>query len=762
MARLVHAAAVLLSAILAVLLPGALPAGAAGERIASIAVEGLSRVDRANIDRVLPFKAGDEWSGELATAAVTAVFRLGAFSRVAVDDAPAGASEGARGEDVAVTVRVAEYPVIRGVALEGNSAISTEDLKKGLTMKTFGFFDPADYPAQIAAIRKAYEAKGYTAVAVTPRTEKGAGGVRVVFAIEEGRRDLVVEIDILGNRALEDAEVRGVMSSDEKGAFSWISDSGVLDRDKLALDLERIRLAYWDHGYLEVKVEEPILRKAAGGDGLYLGIRVEEGTQYRTGSVTLDGDWPSRDRATALVTVAPGEVLERTRLAGTIKALEDSVKDQGYARARVTPRISPAAEAGTMDVALSLVRGPLVRIRRIDISGNHKTRDYVIRQEMRLQEGDIYNQGRLDESLRLVRALGFFNTVEIRPVEIAGEEERMDLAVRVVEGSSGTLSAGLGFSSQDGLTGTLQHSQRNMFGRGQRLNLSVEKGSNATNYTMSFTEPRLFMGDWSLGVDLFDTLREYGEYTESRTGGGMRLGYRFSDVSSINLRYRYTSFDVRDVDPAASELIQEMAGRSTTSAVRVGFMLDNRDYPLDPRHGYTLELSQELAGGPLGGTNEFLRTQLEGSVYRPLAGDVVGSAHMVAGVVFPPRQGTVPVTERYFLGGLYSMRGFEYRRVGPLDEDGEPIGGDRELMLNLEATYPLVAEPNIKAVLFLDAGNVWGSAQDVSLGDLRYGAGMGFRWYSPMGLLRLEWGTNLDPRPGERQPGWEFTIGTSF
>ncbi len=754
-ARRSRAAAVLPSALLAVLLLGAVPAGAAGERIVSIAVEGLSRVDRASLDRVLPFKVGGTWNGELATAAVTAVYRLGAFSRVEVDDAPV---EGG----VAVTVRVAEYPLIRSVAIEGNSSISTEDLKKALTMKAFGFFDTADYPAQAAAIRKAYEAKGYTEARVTPRAEPGPNGVRVVFAVEEGKRDLVIEIDILGNRALDDGEVRGAMASDEKGAFYWLSDSGVLDREKLAIDLERIRLLYWDHGYLEVKVEEPRLRKAAGGGGIYLGIRIEEGPLYRAGRIELEGDWPSADEARGLLTLKEGVVLERNRLLAVVKALEDSVKDRGYARARVVPRMAPSGKPEVMDVVLSLVRGPLVHVRRIDITGNHKTRDYVIRREMRLQEGDLYHQKRLEESQRLVRALGFFTTVEIKTVEVTGDEGRMDLAVKVVEGSSGTLSAALNYSTQDGVSGVLQHSQRNLFGRGQRLNLSVERGSKTDNYNISFTEPRMFLSDWSLGVDLFDALKEYSEYTEERVGWGVRLGYRFSDFSSMNLRYRRTAFDVRDVDPAASELIQEMAGKSSTSAVRVGFVFDTRDYPLDPRSGYTLELSEEMAGGPLGGTNEFLRTQVEASVYRPLSGDLIGSAHLLAGVIRPLGGKEVPVTERYFLGGLYSMRGFEYRAVGPLDEDGEPLGGDRELMFNLEVAYPLVAEPGIKGVLFFDAGNVWGPGEALDLSRLRYSAGLGFRWSSPMGLLRLEWGTNLDPRPGEHQPGWEFAIGTGF
>jgi len=744
--------------------PG-LPAFAGdGPRVASIAVEGLVRVDKGNIEKALPFKVGDEWTEEAGTDAVKAVYRLGPFSRVAVDAVPLGGEEGERA--VAVTVTVSEFPLIRSIGFSGNTAVSTDDLKKALTMKVYGFFDPADYPRQVALIEKAYEGKGYQKVEVTPSSAAGPDGVRVSFAVEEGKKDLITEIDILGNRALSDWEVKAAMEIGEAGPLNFISDSGVLDRAKLAIDLDRIRLLYYGRGYLDVRVEEPVIRRAAGGGGIYVGIRVTEGDRFRLGKADFSGDWPSLAEAESLLSLRPGDPIERGPLVDSLKRMEDSVKNLGYARARVSPDLRPAGPEGLTDVTFSLVRGPLVRVRRIDITGNHKTRDYVIRQELRVQEGELYSQKRIDESLRQVRALGFLNSVEISPVPVEGpqgvEEGLVDLAVMVVEGSSGTLSAGLGYSSQDGFTGTLQHSQRNLFGRGQKLNIQVDKGSKTTNYNFSFTEPHVFTGDWSLGVDLFDTLKEYSTYTEARRGGGVRTGYHLTDSATLGFRYRSTRYDVRDVSPSASDYIQQQAGRSVTSAVRASLTLDTRDLPLDPREGYTLELSEEVAGGGLGGTNSFTRAQIEGAVFTPLAGDFVGSVHLLAGVVKGFEGEAVPLTERYFLGGLDSLRGFKYRGVGPLDEDGVGVGGSKLLQLNLEAAYPLVKEPVIKGVVFLDAGNVWPEGGRVDPGDLRYGAGLGFRWYSPMGLLRLEWGTNLSPRPGEEQPGWEFTIGASF
>ncbi len=744
------------------------PAAEGAPAVASVTIEGTSRVDPSSVEKALPFKAGDPWRERLATEAVKAVYRLGAFAKVEVDAVPAG------GQRVAVTVRVKEHPLLRSVALSGNSALTGEELKPLLTMKAFGFFDPADYPAQVDAIRKAYEAKGYYQVAVTPRAEEvpasagmTEGGVKVTFDISEGGKTLVTEVDILGNEGIPDAEIKKVLLTGERGPLSFMSDSGVVEQAKLKEDLERIRMVYFDHGYLDVKVEEPVVRPNAEGDGLYVGIRVSEGRRYQVGAVDISGEFPDPEAARKAITLAPGDVAERGRIVATLQALETVVKDQGYARARVSPDMAAGKGEGTIDLTFKLARGPLTRVRRIEITGNLKTRDYVIRRELLLQEGDLYSQRKVDKSIRQVRGLGFIETVEIKPRPVQGEggtpeEGLIDLAVTVKEGSSGTLAATLSYSSNDGLVGGVQHTQRNLFGRGQRLSLDAQSGSKGTTYSVSFTEPRVFSGGVSLGVDLFDQVKEYTSYAQDQRGGSLRFGYRLEEDASLTLRYRYAWYRVYDVDPDASTLIQEMAGESTTSSLRLGYLFDTRDYPLDPRSGYTIELTGEVAGGALGGTNDFLRGVAEASWFHPLVGDLVFSAHAQAGWIQPFNGDTLPVSERFFMGGMGTVRGFEYRGVGPEDEDGEALGGTRSLLFNLEAAYPLAKEPLIKGILFLDAGNVWADGEVVDTSDLRAGAGAGFRWLSPMGLLRLEWGINLDPRPGERQPGWEFSIGTSF
>lgn len=722
--------------------------------VIAVEVEGNVRVDRASIVNALAWRVGDPWEPNLVTESVKAVYALKTFSRVGIEEEMTDAG-------VVVRVLVKELPMILGISFAGNKALDQAALKRVLAFKTFGFFDPVDLRKEIDAVVRAYRAEGYYDATVTAEIAEEKRGVRISFTVKEADKKFISEVDILGNRSLDDRDVKKAMEVSEVGPLSWISSSGVFNQDLIDDDLMRIKLLYMEHGYLDVTVDQPVVTPHPEGKGLYVAIRVQEGTQYRIGDVRFSGDWDGipefrRDEMKA----GTGDVFKRGVLMGDIRMLENSYRDQGFAWARIDPGTLRDPERAAMNLDLRLTRGPLVRIRRVQISGNAKTRDYVIRREVRLLEGDLFSQKKLDDSRRFVRALGFFDKVTI---DVQNAEEGLaDIKVVVEEGSSGTLTAGLAYSSIDGLVGTLQLAQSNLLGRGHRLKLDTEFGGEKSSYSVSFTEPRVFSGNFSLTVDAFDRRREYSTYDEDSQGGGLRVGYRYSDFSSISLSYRYTDFNIFDVDIDASNLIKEQEGRSATSSLTFAYRYDTRDFPLDPRMGWVLNLSAEVAGGILGGTNDFIRNIIEASYFRPLFGDLIGSAHLEMGAVNAYDGDSLPVSERFFMGGLYSLRGFEYRKVGPLDEDGEAVGGNRSFLLNFESVYPLIKDANIRGVLFFDAGNVWADGEEVDVGDLRYGAGFGFRWYSPMGLLRLEWGFNLDPEPGEEKPGWEFSIGSLF
>ena len=721
--------------------------------VREIRIEGTVRVDRSSIERSLEIKEGDPFAQHLVTKSLKNLYRLGTFSRVSLET-----EEGEGG--VVLIVRVTEFPMVRKIILEGNSALSDADLKQHLGMKTFSFFDPGKLNGEVEALLSAYRAAGYHEADVSASVQETEEGVVLTYGIEEAEKALVTEIDIVGNRSIDDRAILKVMQLKEKGPLVFISGAGGYDDAAVQDDLERIGFLYMEKGYLDISVGQPEIRAHPDGEGIYVVIEVSEGPQYVLGNVNFSGDWDRPpDFAREEPGVKEGDVFVRSKVLRDIRMYENSFRDQGYARTKIDPLFRRDSLKGTIDLNMVCHRGPLVHVRWINISGNFKTRDYVIRREMRLMEGELFNQKKLDDSQKFIRGLGFFETVSVE-MRDAGEA-LADINVRVKEGTAGSLSAGMAYSSASGLLGTIRLSLGNFAGRGQRMNLGIEAGSESSTYSLSFTEPRLFSSDYSFGLDLFDRVNEYSTYSQSSRGGGVRLGYRLSDASSVSVRYRYVDYEVYDIDPDASFYIQEQEGESTTSSLRFGYVYDTRDFPMDPREGKDIRLSSELAGGFLGGTNDFVRFKVEGSIFTPIVGDLIGLAHAEAGLINSFGGSEISVTERFFLGGLYTLRGFEFRQVGPL-EDGEPVGGTKSLLFNLEMTYPLIRDAKIKGVLFLDSGNVWADGEDMDLSDLRYGTGFGFRWAAPIGLLRLEWGFNLDPREDEDQPGWEFSIGALF
>jgi outer membrane protein insertion porin family len=733
-----------------VLLPGNAQAAPV---VSEIRVEGHQRVDPASIKGTLALSVGDLLQDALVTRSVKELYRLGTFSRVSIE-------EKVEGDSAVLTVRVEEFPMIRRVVITGNSEMAEIDLKKVLKLKAFSFADPAGVPADVEAIKGVYRASGFHGTTVTYSLEEVDGGVIVNYVVEESEKSLINEVDIVGNRSVDDYDIKKVMLTKEVGPLSFMSDTGGYDDLLVADDLKRIQLFYMEKGFLDIIVNDPEVRVHPEGKGMYIAIQVEEGPKYKLGKTRFSGDWSdppefTRDEPTLLA----GETFVRSGIFQDVRMYEDSYRDQGYAWAKIEPLFSRDPAAGIVNLELVLKRGPLVNIRWIHVSGNVKTRDYVVRREMRLAEGELYSQKKLDDSRRFINSLGFFSRVALRPTDVG--DGLADVYVTVEEGTAGSISAGVAFSSAAGLVGTLQLSLGNFGGRGQKLNLTAEVGGETSTYVVSFAEPRLFSGVFSFGLDLFDKTNEYSQYNQDSLGGSVRLGYRLNDYSRLSARYKYSNYNVYDVDLEASQVIQDQEGESITSSMRVGYNYDTRDFPMDPRDGVKLSLSTEFAGGPLGGTNDFIRYQAEGSTYTTLIGDLIGLARIELGLVEGYGGSEIPVTERFFLGGLYSLRGFEHRKVGPL-EDGEPVGGTKSLLMNLEATYPLIRDANIKGVLFLDGGNVWAQDEIVEMSDLRFGAGFGFRWAAPIGLLRLEWGFNLDPKPDEEQPGWEFSIGTLF
>ncbi|MCK5351200.1 outer membrane protein assembly factor BamA, partial [bacterium] len=360
------------------------------------------------------------------------------------------------------------------------------ELKKVLKVKAFSFADPGKLPDEIKALEGIYSAAGYHGTGITSDIQETEKGVVITYTVKESEKSLIHEVDIIGNRNIEDSKILKVMMTKETGPLSFISSSGGYDANAAADDLQRIQFLYMEDGFLDIKVQEPEVELHPDGDGLYVSLKVDEGSQYTLGAIRYSGDWqepPDHLRREPNVNI--GDIFVRSKVMNDLRMYEDSYRDKGYAWCRIEPLFERDQDKGEVALNLVLKKGPPVHIRWIHVSGNNKTRDYVIRREMRILEGDLFDQKKLDDSKHFVRRMGFFSTVDIRTVKVG--DDIADIYVKVEEGSAGSLSAGASYSSVSGVVGTLQLSLWNFSGRGQKLNLSLEAGGDTSTYSISFS-----------------------------------------------------------------------------------------------------------------------------------------------------------------------------------------------------------------------------------------------------------------------------------
>jgi outer membrane protein insertion porin family len=414
-----------------------------------------------------------------------------------------------------------------------------------------------------------------------------------------------------------------------------------------------------------------------------------------------------------------------------------------------------------VDLIFEIKKGREVFIERINILGNTKTRDKVIRRSLPAVEGELYSLSGLKGSRQNLNRLGYFKEVNISTKK-GSADDKLEMNVQVEEGPTGSISVGGGYSTLDKFVGTVQISQSNLFGRGQRLSLVAQIGGISQFYNLGFTEPSLFDSRLSGGVDIYNTRRIYDSYTVQRVGGGLRSGFPLVGRTRAFLSYKYETITISDALPTASFIILESVGISTTSSVTGTIRRDTRDNFADPTQGSDNSVSLEYAGGVLGGTNDFTKYGANSAWWVTPFWSSTFTTRGRIGYLQGREGSNVPLFERYRLGGIYSVRGFKAWTIGPVAPNGEVIGGDKELLFNLEWIFPLIRQLKIKGLVFFDAGNAWDVAQPFLDGGLRTSVGLGFRWLSPMGPLRLEWGYNLQPKPGESQSAWEFAVGTAF
>jgi len=723
--------------------------------IASIKLEGNDRIDSGAILRKISSKPGDLYNPEQLRADLKEVFSMGYFDNVEIE-----AQDTDKGKEV--IFRVIEKPMIKKVIITGTDELEEKDVRDAAGITPHTILNPTRLNDAVDRINELYKSKGYyntkTTVSISYPSPDQA---EVTFNVTEGKKIYIGKIQFEGNTTFDDGDLEDVIETAEWNWLSWITESGVLKMDILNQDAIRIGAFYNNNGFLEVKVADPVVEQK--DDELYITFRIEEGPRYRVGTVDVTGDLiEDKDKILSGLKIRKEEFLNRQILRTDSLALTDMYAEQGYAFAEVRPKIDRVPDSQRVDIVFHIDKGPLVYFNRIEISGNTRTRDNVIRRDLTVKEGGVFDSKAIRTSTENLQRLGFFEEATVTPQPTLVEDQ-MDVQVTVKEKPTGQFSVGAGYSSSDKLMFMSEISENNLLGTGNRLSLAANLSSISSRYNLSFTNPRIFDSNVLAGFNLFNWTKEYDDYTKDSTGGGLTFGHNLFELWRINYGYSYTDTSLSDISEFASVVIQRSKDIHLTSAVNISIGRDTRNSYYSPSTGSINAVSVEYAGGFLGGDAEYTKVEASSSWFFPLPWDLVFHVKGAAGQAFENADGKLPVYEHFYLGGLNSIRGFETSHVSPKDPlTGDRIGGDKMWYTNIEVIFPLFEEMGLKGVVFTDFGNVYGVDDDWDFGSIKKSAGVGFRWLSPVGPLRLEWGYNLDPEEDEDKSVWDFSIGGAF
>jgi len=722
-------------------------------RVAQVQIEGNRRVATTAIRGAISINPGDVVSYAQVDENLRAIFALGGFHNVTarVDEV--------QGSNILV-FELEEQALVRTLEFRDNKKLSDQKLRDNTTLRPPFIFDHNRVRNSVQELKDAYIKEGFHAVQInTQLATDNRGDATLTYLVDEGRKIRIKNINFIGNEVLKKRALLKSIETKERWFLSWLTGRGVYLEDVMEIDVERIKMAYYDIGYQDVIVQQPQVTLV---DDKYLNIDIEidEGPQYRVGTLSVSGDllFPE-DQLLVQVQLKEGEVFSRLQLRDSIIALTDLYADQGYAYVNVVPLTTKKADQLLFDIELEIEQGVQVKVERVDISGNVRTRDKVIRREIPVIEGELYSSSKMKEANRRVRNLGFFDEVQVtdRP---GSAEDLSVVEVAVEERLTGTFSIGLGYSSVDKLMAQGSISQENFLGRGLNLNLSGSVGTTSNTYSLAITDPYFLDTDWTLGGEVYRSMREYNDYDDERTGGAIRAGHPVSRNSRAFLTYRYEQKEISNLSPIAlnNAFIVDQAGKSTLSSITAQWVRNSTDFFEDPSRGGITRISLEYAG--LGGTEHFLRPIASHRQFFPLFWGTVFSVHGEVGYITSTSDDDVSLSERFFLGGIRTIRGFKTREVGPKDGDIF-VGGEKMGYFNIEYLFPIYRSLGLQGVIFYDTGNVWRDDEEY-FSDMRHSAGAGIRWRSPLGPLRFEWGYNLDPRDDEKQSVFEFTIGRPF
>jgi outer membrane protein insertion porin family len=744
------------------------------QTVRSIDVQGNRRVEPETVRSYLQLNPGDAYDAGKVDRSIKALFGTGLFSDVSID---------LSGSTLVVTV--VENPVINEVAFEGNSEVDSETLRNEVQLKQRSVFTRAKVQADVQRILDVYQRQGRFTASVEPKIiELEQNRVNLVFEINEGGATKVKGVNFTGNHAFSDSQLRDIISTTPSGWFDFLKGTSVYDPDRLSLDRELLRQFYLKNGYADARVISANAELDADGTGFFVNFTIEEGEQYTFGAIsvesTLSGVNPA-DLNDELLT-EQGDLFNGAKIEKTVERLTLEVSEQGYAFARVKPRTIPDVAARTISIVYTIEEGPRIYIERINVVGNTRTKDFVIRREFRLAEGDAYNPMMVDRAKKRLQALGLFKSVDIKR-QPGSSEDRVVLDVEVEEQSTGELSFGAGYSTAEGVIGDISIAERNLFGNGQYLRLKLSGSIERWQIDLSFTEPRFLDQNLAFGFDLFHkdvNQTDEGGFASRKTGGTLRLGAPIAEDLWVHTYYTldYTSLydvDTSEVSKFVAEEIERNGEDTLTSLVGTAVSFDKRNHPKNPSSGYFLSATADFAG--LGGDVNYVRLGAEGRAYYPVTEKITLVGRVIGGTIQGWGGDDIRITDLYYRGGE-TVRGFERGGFGPRDlKTDDAIGGTNYWAATAELRFPLPLIPEeigISGAIFADAGSLWDANDlaheldqtgDINLVDeaaVRSSIGASILWNSPVGPLRVDYSHILSKEVYDKDEVLRFGAQTKF
>lgn len=712
-------------------------------------------------------RAGEGYSKTVVDEDIKRIYGLGYFSDVRADIKEYE-------DGIEASFVVVEKPPIGQIVFMGNKTIRNDRLKRELKVKQDEILDEKLLKEGIKNIRELYYKKGFTYAIIdySIKLDSVTGKAVVTLTVDEGRRVKIKGISFEGNKVFRSDRLLKLMAT--KKAW-WFFRSGIFNEDAFEGDLDKIKVFYESQGYLDIRLE-PELTYDGDGKFLWIKIKVDEGKKYLVDSISISGNLvigEAKIRKTLKMT--QGKAFSQEQLRNEADSIQGLYFEKGYIYASVIPETSLNSVTGGIDVTYEIVENKLTYVERIEIKGNVRTKDNVIRREIRLHPGDVFDGKKLRRSKERLYNLGYFEDISF-DTEKAAAPDRANLIVDVKETKTGEFSFGGGFSTVDKLVGFVQVTQRNFdimnfptfTGGGQQLVLRAELGTVRRDYELSFTEPWVFGYPYLFGFDLYQNTRlrntgiGYG-YNERRRGGDMRLGKEFNDFNRADLTYRLEEVSISDMDDGVTSDLRKELGTNNISSMTLGWTRDTTDSAYSPTNGYRLFGSVEGAGGPFQGDKDFVKWYGFSVLYIPPVEKHVIELNLRAGAVgaYGDSDG-VPIYERFFAGGADSVRGFKERSIGPRDEaTNDPLGGDALLIGSAEYTFPVF--DFLKGAVFFDAGNVWEKEGDFGQGGYKYSTGTGVRIKTPVGPVKLDYGYPLKVESWQKKKGrFHFSLTRVF